>query len=464
MRPAARLVAIDDDAANLELLSDALSQDDLEILTATDPAEGWELVRQSRPDIVLLDLIMPGMSGMELLDRIVDWDPSIDVMLLTGHYSTDSAVTAIRKGACDYLTKPVDMGALYTRVSALVEEARRRREAARLEAELLQASRFEGMVGHSPQMLEVFAWVRRVAPHYRVALVRGETGTGKELVAQALHRLSPAAQGRFVVCNCSAVVETLFESELFGHVRGAFTGAVQDRVGLFEYANGGTLFLDEIGDLPQGTQSKLLRALQNQEVQRVGSPVARNVDVRIVAATNRDLTAMMAEKQFRDDLYYRLSMVEVEAPRLADRKQDLPLLANHFLERFAVQYGKPVRVISRRAHAALMRYQWPGNVRQLENALEYAVAVCKGQTILPEDLPAEILEPPAASAPSAAPGSDLEDLRRVLEAHLWRRDAAAEALGISRTTLWRRMREIGLAGRARRERRRHSGRLAPGPR
>ncbi|MFB3827877.1 MAG: sigma-54-dependent transcriptional regulator [Bryobacteraceae bacterium] len=444
MLPAARLVAVDDDAANLELLSDALAQEGLEILTTTDPAEGWELVRQTRPDIAILDLVMPGMDGMELLEKIVDWDPGIDVILLTGHYSTESAVTAIRKGACDYLTKPVDLDALSARVSALVGDARRRREAARLEGELLQASRFEGMVGRGPQMLEVFAWVRRVAPHYRVALVRGETGTGKELVAQALHRLSPAAQGRFVVCNCSAVVETLFESELFGHVRGAFTGAVQDRVGLFEYANGGTLFLDEIGDLPQGTQSKLLRALQSQEVQRVGSPVPRSVDVRVVAATNRDLNAMMAGKQFRDDLYYRLSMVEIEVPRLADRKQDLPLLANHFLERFAAQYGKPVRAISRRAHAALARYHWPGNVRQLENVIGHACMMAEGETIDIRDLPAPLRAHAAEPPPSIdeEPVMPLEEAERryvlrVLEHMGGNKVRTAKALGISRATLYR---------------------------
>ena len=214
---------------------------------------------------------------------------------------------------------------------------------------MLAASEFEGIIGRSPLMWEMFSRIRRVAPHYRTVLITGETGTGKDLVARALHRLSPAASGRFVVLNCSAVVETLFESELFGHVRGSFTGATQDKTGLFEHAHGGTLFLDEIGDMPLATQAKLLRVLQNQEVQRVGSLTARKVDVRVIAATNHDLRAAIAEKRFREDLYYRLSMVEIQVPRLAERKEDLPLLERHFIARFAAQYGKEIRGLTHRA-------------------------------------------------------------------------------------------------------------------
>jgi DNA-binding NtrC family response regulator len=290
--------------------------DGFEVLTASDPDSGWELVRKVHPQIVLLDLVMPGIGGMDLLARIVEWDPGIDVLLLTGHYSTESAVEAIQKGACDYLTKPITPVALRERVEKLLGDALKRRRALQLEGELLETSRFDQMVGRSPQMLEVFARIRRVAPHFRNALVTGGTGTGKELVARALHNLSPFSSGRFAVCNCSALVETLFESELFGHVKGAFTGATQDRVGHFEYASGGTLFLDEIGDMPMSTQSKLLRVLQNQEVQRVGSPSVRKVDVRVVAATNRDLRQEILDKQFREDLYYRLSMVEIKVLRI----------------------------------------------------------------------------------------------------------------------------------------------------
>ena len=288
-RPALSLLIIDDNPGSLEMLSSALAQPDLEILTASDPEEGVDLVHTRHPQIVLTDLIMPGMTGMEVLDRVMEFDPATEVILMTAHYSTESAVEAIKKGASDYLNKPVSIAALREKIGALLETARKRQRASQLEDELLASAEFEGIIGNSPSMWDMFSRIRRVAPHYRAVLVTGETGTGKDLVAQTLHRLSPASQGRYVVLNCSAVVETLFESELFGHVRGSFTGATHDKAGLFEHAHGGTLFLDEIGDMPLATQAKLLRVLQNQEVLRVGSLTPRKVDVRVIAATNRDL-------------------------------------------------------------------------------------------------------------------------------------------------------------------------------
>jgi DNA-binding NtrC family response regulator len=288
----------------------------------------------------------------------MEFDPSTDVILMTAHYSTESAVEAIRKGASDYLNKPISIATLRQRISALVDEARRRRRALQLEDELVAGCEFEGLVGNSPLMWEMFSKIRRIAPHYRTVLVTGETGSGKDLVARALHRLSPATAGRYVVLNCSAVVETLFESELFGHVKGAFTGATQDKMGLFEHAHGGTLFLDEIGDMPLATQAKLLRALQHQEIQRVGSLAARKVDVRVIAATHRNLHAAIAEKQFREDLYYRLAMVEIHVPRLGDRKEDLPLLQRSLIAKFAAQYGKTVRGLTPRAQMLLGRGCW----------------------------------------------------------------------------------------------------------
>ena len=301
-RPALSLLIIDDNPGSLEMLSSALAQPDLEILTASDPEEGVDLVHTRHPQIVLTDLIMPGMTGMEVLDRVMEFDPATEVILMTAHYSTESAVEAIKKGASDYLNKPVSIAALREKIGALLETARKRQRASQLEDELLASAEFEGIIGNSPSMWDMFSRIRRVAPHYRAVLVTGETGTGKDLVAQTLHRLSPASQGRYVVLNCSAVVETLFESELFGHVRGSFTGATHDKAGLFEHAHGGTLFLDEIGDMPLATQAKLLRVLQNQEVLRVGSLTPRKVDVRVIAATNRDLRTEIAEKRFREDL------------------------------------------------------------------------------------------------------------------------------------------------------------------
>jgi DNA-binding NtrC family response regulator len=441
-QPVLTLVAVDDDADSLALLKGALKQERLEIVTATDPVAGLELILRRRPEIVLLDLMMPEMNGIEVLERIVDAAPETNVVLITGHYSTDSAVEAIRKGACDYLTKPLVVSVLRERIGRLVEEACRRRQAVDLEGELLKTRQFEGMVGGSPLMLQVFDRIRRVAPHFRTVLVRGATGTGKELVATALHRLSPAGGARFAVCNCAAVVESLFESELFGHVKGAFTGASQDKVGLFEYANGGTVFLDEIGDMPLDTQSKLLRVLESGEIQRVGSPVTRRVDVRIVSATNRDLQELMAERKFREDLYYRLSMVEIALPRLAERKEDLPLLEGHFVAQFAEQYRKPIRRITPRAQILLARYAWPGNVRELKSVLGSACMMAEGEAIDVRDLP-ENFRARLSKRPDEEEGwLELADMERryvlrVLESVNGNKAHAARILGIHRATIYR---------------------------
>jgi DNA-binding NtrC family response regulator len=437
-----RVVAIDDDEQQLKLVATVLSQDDVVVSTARNPEEGLELVRREHPHLVLVDLVMPGISGMEVLERIVEFDPGIEVVLLTGQYSTDSAVEAIQKGAADYLTKPVDVEKLQQRVESLLLEVRRRQRCLQLEHELLNNSQFAAMVGHSAVMLEVFHRIRRVAPHFRTVLLTGETGVGKELAAQALHKLSPVSSGPFVTCNCSAVVETLAESELFGHVRGAFTGAVQDRLGVFEAANGGTVLLDEVGELSLPLQAKLLRVLQNQEIQRVGSPMVRRVDVRVIAATHRDLQAMAKDQQFREDLFYRLSMVQIKVPSLAQRKEDLPLLERYFIKRFADQYGKPVRGITRRAQALLARHSWPGNVRELENVLGNACMMTESETIDVRDLPDYIRDTQPSEPHEEKTLATLEQVERshalrILESVGGNKVRAAELLGISRTKLYR---------------------------
>ena len=436
------LLAIDDDPASLELVSDALEQTGLGILTATDSQTGLNIIREKRPEIVLLDLMIPGVKGMELLDKIVSIAPEAEVILVTGHYSTDSAVEAIRKGASDYITKPLSIPNLRQRVGVLVEEARRRQSAARLDSELLRASEFQRMVGRSPAMMDVFARIRRVAPHFRTILITGDTGTGKELVARALHQLSPAQSGPFAVCNASAVVETLFESELFGHKRGAFTGAIHDKIGLFEYADGGSLFLDEIGDMPLATQTKLLRVLQTQEVQRVGAIETRKVDVRVIAATNRPLRTLIAEKQFREDLFYRLSMVELKLPTLSERKEDLALLVQHFIRRFAEQYKKNIHGISDRGLMLLSRYSWPGNVRELENVLGNACMMTEAETIGVRDLPDYLISRPAEVSTDDEEDLPLAEVERRHAARVLARTGgnkvkAAKILGINRATLAR---------------------------
>jgi DNA-binding NtrC family response regulator len=446
-KPAVSLLVIDDNPGSLELLSTALAQQGLEILTASDPETGLDLVHEKHPQIVLTDLVMPRMSGLEVLERIMEFDPSVDVILMTAHYATESAVEAIKKGASDYLNKPVSIAALRERIGKLVEDARKRQRTLQLEDEMLSSAEFEGIVGHSPLMWEMFSRVRRVAPHYRALLITGETGSGKDLVAQALHHLSPASSGRYVVLNCSAVVETLFESELFGHVKGSFTGATHDKAGLFEHAHGGTLFLDEIGDMPLSTQAKLLRVLQNQEVQRVGSLTARKVDVRVVAATNHDLRTAIADKRFREDLFYRLSMVEIKVPRLGDRKEDLPLLERHFITRFAAQYGKRIHGLTHRAQILLSLHSWPGNVRELENVIGHACMMAMGEMIDVADLPpylhsqTEMAE--AAGAPLPAPEAGVGTLEeqerlliiRALEAAGGNQSQAARLLRIGRDAL-----------------------------
>jgi DNA-binding NtrC family response regulator len=437
-----RVVAIDDDEQHLKFIATLLSQDHVVVFTSTDSQAGFSLIQAHNPHLVIVDLVMPGLTGMELLERIVDFDPAIDVVLLTGHYSAESAVEAIQKGACDYLTKPVQGDKLQERVDSLLSELRNRQRCLELENALLDSYQFAAMVGRSAPMLETFRRIRRVAQHFRTVLITGETGTGKELAARALHDLSPVANGPFVACNCSALVETLAESELFGHVKGAFTGATQDRAGIFEAANGGTVLLDEVGELSPAAQAKLLRVLQNQEIQRVGSPAVRRVEVRVVAATNRDLRLMIAEQRFREDLFYRLSMVHITLPTLAERKEDLHLLQQHFLKRFAQLYSKPLRGMTRRAQALLSRYSWPGNIRELENVLGNACMMADGDSLDIGDFPEYIRSrEPSASAQNGVVATLAEvekaHVLRVLETAEGNKMRAAELLGISRAKLYR---------------------------
>ncbi len=439
-----RVLAVDDDPAALELVQAALSSDSVEVTCAETASEGLALARKIQPEVAIVDLILPGASGLDMLDELLTVVPQCDVVLLTGHYSTESAVDAIQRGASDYLTKPISVRELRAKIGEYLEEARRRLRATELEREAAQANSFQGIIGRSSVMVDVFARIRRIAPHYRTALVLGDTGTGKELVASAIHKLSPVANGPFVVCNCSAVAETLFESELFGHVKGSFTGATSNKAGFFEVASGGTLFLDELGDLPLAMQTKLLRAIQNQEVQRVGSPDSVRVNVRIVGATNRDLRAMMASGTFREDLYYRLAMVEVKLPSLMQRPDDIPLLVRHFIASFAKDYSKEVTDITTRAMAALTRHSWPGNIRELENVIGHAAMMAEGPMIDVGDFPPEYGLKNAAPFP-AFPTVNLPTLadigkqyaRHALELANGNKARTAEMLGISRATLYK---------------------------
>ena len=430
------LAAIDDNRESLDLVRAALEGEGFEILLADDPVSGLEMVRRRRPDIVLLDLMMPRMDGMEVLDEIVKFDPSIEVVLVTAHYSTESAVNAVRRGASDYIEKPIDITALRQRLARLAAGIRLRRRVGDADALVVR-----GIVGRSRPILDMFARIGRIGPHFRSVLVTGPTGTGKELVARALHEASPAASGPFVVCNCGAIAENLVESELFGHVRGAFTGAVQDRPGLFEYAGSGSLLLDEIGEMPLAAQAKLLRAVQHQEVQRVGSPRAAKVNVRVIAATHRDLKAMVRAGTFREDLYFRLGIVEVKVPTLDERREDIPLLARHFARHYSNLYAKPLEGLSHKAEALLARRHWPGNVRELEGVVGYAAMMAEPPLIEVADLPESLRTPLRKEEPGDL-GLSLDQMQvvhagRVLE-HLGGDKArAAKVLGVSRATLYR---------------------------
>ena len=436
---------LDDDPAILEMLQVSIQDMGYDAIATKDPLDALEQIRLGRCRVVLADLRMPTMDGLEFLDRTLKLDPGVVVILMTGHYSLESAVETIKRGAYDYMVKPIDHARLkhtLGEISALHDQRRRVRE---LEEKLLKDLEFHGIVGKSPVMLEVFDLARKVAKHYTNVLLVGATGTGKELVARAIHHLSPVSQQRLAICNCSALVDTLLESQLFGHVRGAFTGATDSRQGLFEYANGGTVFLDEVAEMSFPMQAKLLRVIQNREIQRVGSPEVRQVNVRLIAATNRDLRAAVLAGHFREDLYYRLSSIQIRIPPLTERLEDIPLLVHFFLHKYNEAYGKHISGLTRRTQAVLLQHHWPGNVRELENVISSACIRTAGDFIDIGDLPEHLQRP--SQRPTGPPSENwqplsLEEVRRihiqrVLEMCQGNRLRAAQILGIGRTSLYR---------------------------
>jgi two-component system NtrC family response regulator len=446
-----RVLVADDEPAQLELVTGFLRKHGFEVAEASGGRAALSRFKQEPFDLVLTDQKMPDLSGLELLEALRALTPEVAVIIMTAYGTIETAVSAIKGGASDYLTKPLNLDELLHRIHQVSERQRLLSENRELREALAERHRVEGIIGESGQMQEVLSLVRRVAPSDATVLIRGESGTGKELIAKAIHYASPRASGPLVKVNCAALPESLLESELFGHEKGAFTGAVAARKGRFELADGGSLFLDEIGDLPLHLQVKLLRVLQEREFERLGSSQPIKIDVRLLAATHRDLEALAREGRFRDDLYYRINVVTIALPPLRERREDLPLLTDHFLKIFAAKNGKTIRGLTREARDALLRYDYPGNVRELENLIERAVVLTRDEVIGVSDLPLTLQDPspdPGTGAGLVAAVEGLE--RRMLREALARASGvqtrAAEFLGISERVLRYKLRKYGLGG------------------
>ena len=442
-----RILVVDDEANARSALAELLRDEGYTVDTAADGFKALPKLEELSPDLLLTDLRMPGMDGMELMKRAWEGDSERVVVVMTAHGSVDTAVAAMRQGAADYLTKPINVDELLLVIERVLERRRLRAEAGQLRQRLAEHGRLTNIVGSSAAMQRVFETVRQVAPSRASVLITGESGTGKELVAEALHQLSPRAKGPFIKLHCAALAESILESELFGHERGSFTGAAARRDGRFQQADGGTLFLDEVGEISPAIQVKLLRFLQERQFERVGGNQTVKVDVRIIAATNRDLPGMVADGTFREDLFYRLNVVSIEMPSLRARPSDIALLATHFLRRYAGENDKTILGFADDALAAMAHYGWPGNVRELENAVERAVIVCRTDVIRAIDLPPQLLvvARPHSDGPPI-PGATLADLERhailkTLEHTGGSTSRAAEILGISARKIQYRLRE-----------------------
>jgi DNA-binding NtrC family response regulator len=422
-----------------------------EVIFRSNGEDALACLASVKPDAALVDLQMPGIGGIDVLRALRAADPACQVILMTGNATVDTAIEAVKAGALDYLTKPFDFERLRGLLVTVREGIRRRERLLEVDATVARQFEFQGMIGRSPAMQELFDSIRRIAPHARTVLVTGETGTGKELVAKAIHKLGPRHDRRLITLNCSAVVENLFESELFGHTRGAFTGATEAKVGLFEHADGGTLFLDEAGELPASLQPKLLRAVEYGEVQRVGSLDTRKADVNVIAATNRDLRAESAAGQFRTDLFYRLSILEVHLIPLRQRSEDIPYLTAMFVGEFAKRLKRPITGVTPAAERLLQHALWPGNIRELRNVIERACILTESRILSERELmkamsisssSPDAIVPPAVlpelpADPNLFSTAQREQIERVLVQVGGNKAAAARLLGMSRRSLYR---------------------------
>ena len=449
------ILVVDDDDAHRGMLRTMLRSWGYTVDEAADGDEAVALVREKAFDVVLTDVRMARMDGIHALKGILEYNPALPVVLMTAYSSVETAVEALRLGAYDYLVKPLDFEALKHTLEQAIEHSRLSVENRELRRQLTDAAARPDILGRSQAIKDMLQIISTVAPTEATVLITGESGTGKELVARALHEGSARADKPLVTVNCAALAENLLESELFGHEKGSFTGADRRREGRFMQADGGTLFLDEIGEMPLPLQAKLLRALQQGEVQRVGSDAPINVDVRVLAATNRDLRREAAEKRFREDLYFRLNVISIEVPSLCRRSEDIPLLAAHFLQRFAERNRKTIKGFAPQALDSMLHYSWPGNVRELENAVERAVILCNGDLITGRELPANVVDASPAETADAVPEGDISLAglsldtveRRAIEETLRQtgdnKSEAARRLGITRATLHNKLRKYG---------------------
>jgi len=446
MKKRVKILIVDDETIVRESLRDWLSDVGHQVLTAENATQALEIIQKEKPGIAIVDLIMPGMDGIELLKKAKEISPSIDVIIITAYGSIPTAITAMREGAYDYIEKPFCPERAELLIEKLVEHQRLLEENISLHQKLEGRYRFENIIAKSSRMQQVIEIIKAVAKSNATVLITGESGTGKELAARAIHSQSYRKDKPFVAVSCAALPETLLESELFGHEKGAFTGAYTQRKGKFEIANKGTLFLDEIGEMSANIQVHLLRVLEEKEFTRVGGNELIKVDVRVISATNKDLKRAIANGQFREDLYYRLNVVTIDLPPLRERKEDTPLLAQHFLKKFAAENQKEISDFSTEATDFLLKYEWPGNVRELENAIERAVILAKNSYIEVADLPQENLSLVNSGSSGKGLGEiEKEYILNTLKETGGNYSKAAKILGISRVTLYNKIRAYGLS-------------------
>ena len=456
-----RLLIVDDDPGVAAVVERFARKLDFDVTYHKSGPDALAALSDLKPDVALVDLQMPELTGIDVLKAVRAADPECQVILMTGNATVETAIQAVKAGALDYLTKPLDFERLRKLLVDVREGIERREQMLEVDAEVATQFEFQGMIGRSAAMQELFDSIRRLAPHVRTVLITGETGTGKELVAKALHQAGPRHARRFITLNCSAVVETLFESELFGHVRGAFTGATDTKVGLLEHADGGTLFLDEAGELPLPLQAKLLRAVEYGEVQRVGALESRKVDVHVIAATNRDLRAEAAAGRFRTDLFYRLSIIEMQLAPLRERAEDIPYLTARFVRECSERLKRPITGVAPAAERLLQRTTWPGNIRELRNVIERACIVSENRILSERDFLAALapqrsssdsVSPPVPAAVADLPDDDDAQLSSAQRDHIemvlkqvsGNKAAAAKRLGISRRSLYRWIERLNL--------------------